>query len=77
MHELIEADVFDGTFMPTWPTNDFLGIYPYVQTVAFQAVMLVIVAVLFTVSTVKRRREEAVRRTEESEAADSAPLRER
>lgn len=77
LHELIEADVFDGTFMPTWPTNDFLGIYPYVQTVAFQAFMLVIVAVLFTVSTVKRRREEAARRAEESEAADSAPRRER
>ncbi len=66
LHELIEADVFDGTFMPTWPTNDFLGIYPYVQTVAFQAVMLVIVVVLFTVSTIKRRREEAARRTAES-----------
>lgn len=55
LHELIEADVFDGTYMASWPTNDFLGIYPYVQTVALQVIMAVVVIALYVVSSIRRR----------------------
>ncbi|WP_418969409.1 FTR1 family protein [Alloscardovia omnicolens] len=56
LHELIEADVFDGIYMANWPTNDFLGLYPYVQTVVFQIVMAIIVIALYIVSSVRRAR---------------------
>ena len=56
LHELIEADVFDGIYMASWPTNDFLGLYPYVQTVVFQIVMAIIVIALYIVSTIRRKR---------------------
>lgn len=55
LHELIEADVISGTYMSTWPTNDFLGIYPYVQTVGFQLVMLLVVLGLFAWAGVRAR----------------------
>ncbi|OZG50485.1 iron permease [Pseudoscardovia radai] len=69
LHELIEADVFDGTYVPGWPTNDFLGIYPYKETVAFQIVMLVAVVALFAVSTIRRRRFEKARAAADGTAA--------
>lgn len=69
LHELIEADVFDGTYEPGWPTNDFLGIYPYRETVAFQIVMLVAVVALFAVSTIRRRRFEKARAAADGTAA--------
>ena len=56
LHELIEADVFGGIYMASWPTNDFLGLYPYVQTVVFQIVMAIIVIALYIVSTIRRKR---------------------
>ncbi|MFD0704682.1 FTR1 family protein [Alloscardovia venturai] len=53
LHELIEADVINGTYISTWPTNDFLGIYPYVQTVVFQIVVAVIVIALLTITAIR------------------------
>ncbi|TCD54182.1 FTR1 family iron permease [Alloscardovia theropitheci] len=55
LHELIEADVFDGIYLSGWPTNDFLGIYPYVQTIVFQIIMAIIVVALYVVSAVRRK----------------------
>lgn len=56
LHELIEADVVNGTYIPGLPTNDYLGIYPYRETVIFQAVMAVVVIAFAITSTVVRKR---------------------
>ncbi|WP_018142981.1 FTR1 family iron permease [Alloscardovia criceti] len=63
-HELIEADVINGTYMASWPTNDFLGLYPYVQTVVFQIVMAIIVIALYVLSSVRRKRYEQLKATQ-------------
>ncbi len=57
LHELIEADLIEGHYMETWPTIDWFGIYPYVETVIFQIVMLVLVIVFGVFSMRKKRRE--------------------
>lgn len=56
LHELIEADVINGTYIPSWPTNDFLGIYPYVQTVVFQIIIALIVIAMLATTFVRERR---------------------
>lgn len=56
LHELIEADLIEGTYMSTWPTIDWFGIYPYVETVVFQIVMLALVVGLGIISVIRKRR---------------------
>ena len=56
LHELIEADVIDGVYHPDWITNDFLGIYPYTETVVFQIIMAATVIILAAVSIISQRK---------------------
>ncbi len=64
VHALIEGDLVPASYLPGWPTYDYLGLYPYKQTLIAQAVMAVVVVVLFAVSAVRRRREDRVRAAE-------------
>ena len=59
-HALYEGDLIPGTYVPGWPTYDYLGIYPYKQTLGFQAFMLLVVIVLSVASVLHRRRRAAV-----------------
>ncbi len=87
--ELIEGDVFI-MISPDWlswiPTNDVLdvlGIYPTLQTLLPQIVLLVVTIVIFVVTTKKNRKihaeaeakraeERAIREAEEQKAAEAA-----
>lgn len=56
VHAFIEGDVIDGTYLAGMPTVDTLGVYPYRETLAAQAVALVAVLVLSAVSVLRTRR---------------------
>ena len=73
VHALVEGDVVPASYLPGWPTYDYLGLYPYKQTLVAQAVMAAVVVVLFVVSTVRRRREERVEAVEAAAAEDTGP----
>ena len=64
LHELIEADLVDGHYLASWITNDFLGIYPYAETVAFQVVMGVVVLLLMGFSVAQRRSRDRLKAAE-------------
>ena len=64
LHELIEADLVDGHYHASWITNDFLGIYPYAETVAFQVVMGVVVLLLMGFSVAQRRSRDRLKAAE-------------
>ena len=68
-HALYEGDLIPGTYVPGWPTYDYLGIYPYKQTLGFQAFMLLVVIVLSVASVLHRRRRA---RAAESDAGSSS-----
>ena len=59
VHSLIEGDVLPGLYLDGMPTNDWLGIYPYVETLVAQALAAVAVIALFAVGFVKQRRAKA------------------
>ncbi|MCL3776699.1 MULTISPECIES: FTR1 family protein [unclassified Actinomyces] len=55
-HSLLEGDIIPATYLEGVPTYDVLGFYPYVETIGFQAVMVVVVLVLSIVSVMRHRR---------------------
>ncbi len=59
VHALIEGDIIPATYLPSVPTNDWIGLYPYAQTVIAQIVALIAVVALFTVSLIRQRRTRA------------------
>ncbi len=56
IHAFIEGDVIDGTYLEGMPTIDYLGVYPYRETLLAQAVALAVVLVLSLVSVLRTRR---------------------
>ncbi|CAM2744726.1 FTR1 family protein [Actinomyces slackii] len=54
-HALLEGDVIPATYLQGWPTYDYLGVYPYVETLSVQAVMAVIVITLAVISLMRQR----------------------
>ena len=56
VHALIEGDLVAGTYLTGVTTNDWLGFYPYVETIVAQAIAAVAVIVLFAVGFAKDRR---------------------
>lgn len=55
-HALYEGDLIPGTYVPGWPTYDYLGVYPYRETLGFQVFMLLVVIALSVASVLNRRR---------------------
>lgn len=55
MHSLITADVLGGTYLPSVPTNDWIGLYPYAESIAAQVVAALAVIALFGIAFVRRR----------------------
>ena len=56
IHALIEGDLIEGTYLSTVPTNDWIGLYPYVETITAQVIAAIAVVVLFVVGFIKKRR---------------------
>jgi high-affinity iron transporter len=62
--ELQAGGVVGTTVLPGWPRVAALGIYPTVETLLAQAVLLVLAAVAVVVVVVLRRRDDGARETE-------------
>ena len=55
VHALIEGDALAGMYIQGLPTNDWLGFYPYVETIVAQIVAVIVVISLLCVSIVRSR----------------------
>lgn len=56
VHSLIEGDLLPGMYVEGLPTNDWLGFYPYVETVVAQIIAALAVIALFVVGYIKQRK---------------------
>ena len=72
-HALYEGDLIPGTYVPGWPTYDYLGIYPYRETLGFQVFMLIVVIVLSVASVLHRRRRARAAESDADAAAADEP----
>ena len=54
IHALIEGDLIDGHYLSSVPTDDWIGLYPYVECLAAQAIAAIAVIVLFAVGFVRK-----------------------
>lgn len=55
VHALIEGDVLPGIYLAGVPTSDWLGVYPYAETLIAQAIAVVVVIGLFIYEFYKQR----------------------
>lgn len=63
VHALIEGDAIPGMFIQGLPTNDWIGFYPYVETIVAQIIAAIVVVVLFVISMMKRNDDGATEKT--------------
>lgn len=54
VHSLIEGDALGGIYLDGFPTNDWLGLYPYVETLAAQSIALAAVLALFAIGAARQ-----------------------
>ncbi|MEE8762056.1 FTR1 family protein [Bifidobacterium subtile] len=66
VHSLIEGNLVNGTYLSTVPTNDWLGLYPYRETIIAQIIAAIAVIALFVVYVVKERRKRVAHESAES-----------
>ena len=66
IHALIEGDLIEGTYLSSVPTNDWIGLYPYVETITAQVIAAIAVVVLFVVGFIKKHRMKLVAQTEQA-----------
>lgn len=59
VHALIEGDALAGMYIQGLPTNDWLGFYPYVETIVAQILAAIVVISLLCVSIVRSRAKRA------------------
>lgn len=55
VHALIEGDVLPGIYLAGVPTSDWLGVYPYAETLIAQAIAVAVVIGLFIYEFYKQR----------------------
>lgn len=60
VHSLIEGDAISGTYLATMPTNEWLGLYPYTETIVAQIIAAVVIIVLFVIFAWRKRHEKSV-----------------
>ena len=72
-HVLYKGNLIPGTYVPGWPTYDYLGIYPYRETLGFQVFMLIVVIVLSVASVLHRRRRARAAESDADAAAADEP----
>ncbi len=68
IHALIEGDLIDGHYLSSVPTNDWIGLYPYVECLAAQAVAAIAVIALFIVGFARKRKLRTAADTGDSDA---------
>ena len=56
IHALIEGDLIDGHYLSSVPTNDWIGLYPYVECLAAQTIAAIAVLALFAVGFARKRK---------------------
>ncbi len=56
VHALIEGDLVEGHYLSFVPTNDWIGLYPYVECLIAQALAAVAVIALFVIGFAKKRK---------------------
>ena len=56
IHALIEGDLIEGTYLSSVPTNDWIGLYPYVETITAQVIAAIAVLTLFVVGFIKKHK---------------------
>lgn len=66
IHALIEGDLIEGTYLSTVPTNDWIGLYPYVETITAQVIAAIAVVVLFVVGFIKKHRMKLAAQSEQA-----------
>ena len=50
------GDLIEGTYLSSVPTNDWIGLYPYAETIAAQVIAAIAVVALFVVGFIKKHR---------------------
>ena len=63
VHALIEGDLVSATYLPGVPTSDWIGLYPYVQSIGAQVLALVAVIVFAVISIIRKNRKESVQQS--------------
>ena len=74
VHALIEGDLVPATYLPGVPTSDWIGLYPYTQTIGAQILAALVVVVLAIVSTRRLHRQERSRSNQDSGGSPSATV---
>ena len=59
VHALIEGDLLPAMYLPGVPTNDWIGLYPYVESIVAQVIAAIAVIALFVVGFARKRRDKA------------------
>ncbi|MDT7511881.1 FTR1 family protein [Bifidobacterium sp. H1HS10N] len=72
VHALIEGDLVPATYLPGVPTSDWIGLYPYKQTIGAQILAALVVVVLAIVSTRRLHRQERSQSNQDSGRSTSA-----
>ena len=67
VHALIEGDLVPGTYLPGVPTSDWIGLYPYVQSIGAQVLALVVVIVFAVISIIRKDRKESVGQSDQDD----------
>ena len=74
VHALIEGDLVPATYLPGVPTSDWIGLYPYTQTIGAQILAALVVVVLAIVSTRRLHKQERSRSNQDSGGSLSAAV---
>ena len=74
VHALIEGDLVSATYLPGVPTSDWIGLYPYTQTIGAQIVAALVVVVLAIVSTHRLHKQEQAQSNQDSGGSPSATV---
>ena len=74
VHALIEGDLVPATYLPGVPTSDWIGLYPYTQTIGAQILAALVVVVLAIVSTHRLHKQERSRSNQDSGGSPSATV---
>ncbi|WLT10655.1 FTR1 family iron permease [Bifidobacterium asteroides] len=75
VHALIEGDLVPATYLPGVPTSDWIGLYPYTQTIGAQILAALVVVVLAIVSTRRLHKQEQAQSNQDSGRSTSATAR--
>lgn len=71
VHSLIEGDAVNGTYLASMPTNEWLGLYPYTETIVAQIIAAVVIIGLFVVFGIRKHREKVAKSAGSSDCKEA------